>query len=126
MKEFYPELSDMKGNSIDDYPRVNSPFLDPQNKLISPFNSDKKEVIEKSSKEKQSYSKSDNIFPFPENTSGNINNNYGESNINNSIYNNVNDNYPCLRYFLTDQQKNYFQPKNNTFIDKLLDLLFNW
>ena len=82
-----------------------------QNELISPFNSEKKNI-----QQDISYlNYINNISNNEINPSPNDYNNY-------TFYNNS----QCTRENLTDEQKKYYQPKDSSFLDKLLDFLFNW
>ena len=65
----------------------------------------------------------------------NINNRTDINNLDNeckSFFNNTNkfdnnfNNYYCFHIPLTDDQKKNLQPRDSTFIDKLVDFLFNW
>ena len=86
--------------------------------IISPFKSDRKEM-------QNNYNNSPSIL---NSFSRNITNENNTTAFNNYNYNcnYLYDNYQFTRKNLPDEEKKYFQPRDSSFIDKLLDFLLNW
>ena len=97
------------GNNM--FERPNPALFGKQGDFISPFNSEKKD--------------NNNISNMSYSSNPNINNNYSCFRNNQNFYNNLDD-YQFERVNLTDEQKRYLQPKDCSFIDKILDFFFNW
>ena len=110
-EDYYDSFTYQGNNEVG---RPNPTFFEKEDGFISPFNSGKKE--------------NNNISNISDSSIRNINNNFRTFRNNSDFYNNYNnlDDYKLERVNLTDEQKKYLQPKDFSFIDKILDFFFNW
>ena len=132
MKEYTPEYDDLDTNNINMF-GINNEKENDLNDLISPF----KDISNKKENEPINFQK--NTFFHGFNNNNQIdNNNINPLNDNRQftryelkdnrqfIGYELDDNRQFTRYELNDEERKYIQPRDSSFIDKILDFLFNW